>query len=93
MRGAWSSRQVRFVPILILCWCGARCAAMAVDSIFMPDDESDWVGTASSAGLQEGAWVFFPSKLLLMPLAISIAFAIIHYRKGRFNLKPPKGLS
>lgn len=93
MRGAWSALQVQLVPILILYWCGIHCAAMTADSIFMPDDESDWVGTASSAGLQEGAWVFFPSKLLLMPLAISIAFAIIHYRKGRFNLKPPKGLS
>lgn len=61
----------------------------------MPDDEPDWdwVAAASAAGLQEEAGVFLPSKLLLMPLAISIAFAIIHYRRWRFNLKPPKGLS
>lgn len=37
---------------------------------------------AAAAGLQGEAEMFFPSKLLLMPLAISIAFAIIHYRSG-----------
>lgn len=93
MRGACSSSQVRLVPILFLFWCGIHCAAMAIVFIFMPDDEPDWVEAASAAGLQEEARVFLPSKLLLMPLAISIAFAIIHYRKWRFNLKPPKGLS
>ena len=66
---------------------------MAVVSIFIPDDEPHWVVALTAAGLQGEARVFLPNKLLLMPLAISIAFAIIHYRKWRFNLKPPKRLS
>ena len=57
------------------------------------DDEFNRFAAASAAGLQAEAEVFFSSKLLLMPLAISIAFAIIHYRKGRLNLQPPRGLS
>ena len=51
MRGAWSALQVRLVPILILYWCGIHCAAMTADSIFMLDDEPDWVAAASAAGL------------------------------------------
>jgi hypothetical protein len=66
---------------------------MAIVSIFLFDDEPDWVVAMMAAGLQEEARVFLPNKLLLMPLAISIAFAIIHYRKWRFNLNPPKRLS
>lgn len=42
----------------------------------------NWAVPAAAAGLQGEAEMFFPSKLLLMPLAISIAFAIIHYRSG-----------
>ena len=66
---------------------------MAVVTLSASDDQFDWVVATTAAGLQEEARVFLPNKLLLMPLAISIAFAIIHYRKWRFNLKPPKGLS
>lgn len=65
MRGAWSALQVQLVPILILYWCGIHCAAMTADSIFMPDDEPDWVAAASAAGLQEEAGCSFPASCYL----------------------------
>ena len=37
-------------------------------------------GRLESAGEFASGEVFLPIKLLLMPLAISIAFAIMHYR-------------
>ena len=37
-------------------------------------------GRLESAGECASGEVFLPIKLLLMPLAISIAFAIMHYR-------------
>ena len=44
------------------------------------DVDFNWVVPATTSGLQGEAEMSFPSKLLLMPLAISIAFAIMHYR-------------
>lgn len=93
VRGAWSAVPGCEIPILVRASERIRCAAMVPASVGASDDRLTSRGLRLTAGLQAEAGVSFPSKLLLMPLAISIAFAIIHYRRWRFNLQPPKGLS
>ena len=47
--------------------------------VFAGSDACLWRATGGCRGYSSGE-VLFPDKLLLMPLAISIAFAIMHYR-------------
>lgn len=63
----------------LVCW-GDVVPQWHLPHVVRTDVGFSWAVPAAAAGLQGEAEMFFPSKLLLMPLAISIAFAIMHYR-------------
>lgn len=69
-------------------WRAASCSG-ALEIIVAQWIQATWIvccmiskggGGLESAGECASGEVFLPIKLLLMPLAISIAFAIMHYR-------------